>query len=478
MIALGYLSSFLYAALCILVAFVLSRLGVKKNITRKVVHIAIGFEWVILYSFFGSSFHFLTVCLVCSLLLFAEYRLRLVPALSSDGDNAPGTVYYGLAMSVMALISIILPEMMLPFGIGVFATSVGDGMAGVVGQLIKRKNPKIYGNKTLFGTLSGFLFTFFGVLLFKYCFDLPIAVWQALLVALFVASLELVSSYGLDNITVTLGAALISYAFINIPEVNGYLVPIILTPLIILLANKKRILSGLGILFAVILDVLVSVAFGNAGFLILLAFLLLSVATDKVKSAYKKKQGTHSLNSEGARGALQVLANGAMGAVCAVLFIITKSQVFAVIYVASIAEALSDTAASGIGVLSKTTFDPFKFKRCEKGISGGMSLVGTAAAILGALVISALALALGVLNLTEALTAMLCATMGMIFDSALGSLIQAKYKCPVCQKITESKTHCQTKTQRFSGLSFVNNDFVNIASNIFTALLTALIFYI
>ena len=104
MIIKGYIFSILYVLLCVLIAMTVYRLGAPKHVTRKVVHILVGFEWVILYHFFGAaSPHFLAVCLLFLLLLALEYKLKLVPIMSSDGDNAPGTVYYAVAMSVMAL---------------------------------------------------------------------------------------------------------------------------------------------------------------------------------------------------------------------------------------------------------------------------------------------------------------------------------------------------------------------------------------
>ena len=143
MIATGYLLGFGYGVLCLLAAFLLSRLGVKKAITRKLVHIFIGFEWVILYAFHGATYHFLIVCLCFLALLIVAYRKRLLQMISSDGDNAPGTVYYAVSMSLMALASLIDQRFILPFGLAVFVTSLGDGFAGLVGQHIKKHNPRI-----------------------------------------------------------------------------------------------------------------------------------------------------------------------------------------------------------------------------------------------------------------------------------------------------------------------------------------------
>ena len=145
MIFWGYLTSILYAVLCIGMGLVLYKVGVPKKFTRKLVHILVGFEWVILNYFVGPSVHFLVVCLLFLVILAIDYKMKLVPAMSSDGENAPGTVYYALAMSVMAAITLFLPDMLIPFGLGVFATSFGDGLAGVVGQAVTRHNPKIFG---------------------------------------------------------------------------------------------------------------------------------------------------------------------------------------------------------------------------------------------------------------------------------------------------------------------------------------------
>ena len=472
MILYGYITAFSYAIFCIFVAFCLNKLGLDKKYTRKIVHISVGIEWFILYHFMGESYHFLIVCLACLLLLFVEFRVHIVPALSSEGDNAPGTVYYGLAMSVMAALSLLVQDMLMSFGIGVIATSLGDGMAGIVGQLVKRRNPKIYGSKTLLGTISIFVFSFIGILLFKHIYELPIVIWQAIAVSAFAAALELISVRGFDNITVTIGAALLSYSLMYLENTTDYLVPILLTPIVIATVLSKKVLTKLGVVFAIALDVVVSVAFGNAGFLVLLTFLVLSVASDKAKAFWKSDH----MDKPEIRSGRQVLANGIVPAVCALLFIFTKNSVFTLMYIAAVAEAFSDTVASGIGVFAKNTYDPFRLKRCEQGISGGMSLVGTASSLFAALLISALSALLGMTDIITALVIAAFAFLGMIFDSLLGSLLQVKYKCSVCGKVTESKVHCGAASTKYRGISFINNDAVNLIANFFAALLALAIY--
>ena len=128
-------------------------------------------------------------------------------------------------------------------------------------------------------------------------------------------------------------------------------------------------------------------------------------------------------------------------------------------------------------MLSKSTFDPFRLQRCEAGISGGMSLIGTLFSLLAAILISLIGLAYGVLGLELCILAAICAFLGGIFDSFLGSIMQRKNKCAVCGKITERDEHCGAPTERHSGLSFVDNDIVNLLSGIFSAVLAALVCY-
>ena len=186
MIIKGYIFSTLYAMICILLAMIVSKFGVPKKYTRKLVHILVGFEWVILTHFMGAgSIHFLIVCVLFTLLLFIDYKIKIVPAMSSDGENAPGTVYYGVAMSIMAFITLFVPDMIYPFGIGVFCTSFGDGFAAVVGQLITKRNPKIYGEKSLYGGLTNVIISFLVPLVFSHLFDLGLGIHHCIFIAVF-----------------------------------------------------------------------------------------------------------------------------------------------------------------------------------------------------------------------------------------------------------------------------------------------------
>ena len=479
MIIKGYLFSLLYGAVCLLLGFLFSKIpGCSKKITRKIVHILIGFEWVILYHFFGGGVHFLIVCLLFLALLLVSYRKNLLPMISSEGDNAPGTVYYCVAMSIMSVITLILPDMIIPFGIGVFCTSLGDGFAGLIGQLMSfPKNVRIYGNKTVFGTLVNFVVCVLTVGSFNSIFDIGFHLWQIVIIALLATELELFTGRGLDNITVTLGTAFLSYFLINFNGAENYIIPILLTPLMIAFAYKKRALDVGGIIAAIVVDVAISISLGNLGFVALLTFFLGGIATDKIKKMRKKSRQNTKKRLE-RRNFIQVLANSLVATISALLFLLTREKIFVLTFAASLSEALADTTASGIGVLSGRAFDPFRMRSLAPGLSGGMSLLGTAASLIGALVIPTVFALFGAVDFIDFIVITLAAFFGAVFDSLLGSLLQVKYRCKRCGAIVETKDHCNARTVKHSGIAFVDNNLVNFASTVFAAILTAVVFII
>ncbi len=481
MVLKGYLFSLLYAFLCLGIGLGLYKIKVDKKITRKLVHILVGAEWLILYHFVGVSIHFLIVCLFFLLVLWISHRKNLMPMISSDGDNAPGTVYYALAMTVMAGICLVLPDMMLFFGIGVFCTSLGDGLAGIVGYGFnpdRTPNIRIFGNKSLFGTLITFIACFGVTYAFDAYFSLGLKAWHIVAIALFATELELVTGRGLDNITVTLGSSFLAYSFFAFSSVENYIVPILLTPAIIAFAKKKKALTTGGIIAALAVDIAISITLRSFGFCILLAFFAGGIIVDKIKKKTQKtKQNVENVEKRGScRDHIQVLANALVATVCAALYFFFDSRVFLIAFVASLAEALADTAASGVGALSGQAYDIFRRRPCQVGLSGGMSLLGTLASVVAALLVGVLALAFGEINLTEMSIITLAAVLGAFFDSLLGSLAQVKYKCSVCGSVVEREQHCGEPAVRYSGIPFVNNDLVNLASTLFAAGISAVIY--
>lgn len=476
MVLKGYIFSVLYAFLCLGLALVAYKLGMPKKYSRKLVHILVGAEWIILSHYMGATYHFLIVCVFFLMVLLVSYLKNLMPMISSESDNAPGTVYYAVAMSIMATVTVFVPEMMLPFGIGVFCTSVGDGLAGISGQLIKKHNPKIYGNKSVFGTLVNFVASFLTALVFKFVFDVNLNVWQCIAIGVLSAGLEIITVFGLDNIAITVGTALLSYGFIYYPMINDFVVPIILTPFVIAVVLERKVLTKWGLALAVLLDAVISVILGNFGFVLLASFLFGSVVIDKFKKRAKRKDNVAQKGD--CRDAVQVVSNGLMPMMMAIMYAFTHSGAFIVAYVAALGEAFADTAASGFGMYSKNVYDIFKLKKTKHGLSGGISVIGTLASLVAAFVIGFIALLFRAVDWKLMLIASLVAFLGAVFDSFLGSIFQVKYKCRKCGEITERTEHCNEATEKTSGFYFFDNDTVNLTSGLFSAILAAFAYVI
>jgi len=164
----------------------------------------------------------------------------------------------------------------------------------------------------------------------------------------------------------------------------------------------------------------------------------------------------------------QVAANGGLGVLLVVAYALWPAQDWIwLAYAGALAAVNADTWATELGVLSRI---PPRLitngKVVARGTSGGVSLLGTLAALGGALVIGLAAAWLkqdtGIA--VTVLAVSLAGLVGSLFDSWLGATLQAIYFCPVCQKETERHPRhtCGTPTERLRGWKWLNNDLVNV----------------
>ncbi|MBQ4066128.1 MAG: DUF92 domain-containing protein [Clostridia bacterium] len=235
------------------------------------------------------------------------------------------------------------------------------------------------------------------------------------------------------------------------------------------LTVKVKALTLPAALLAVVI-ILCSCVFGGWFGLTLLLSAYLTIAV--VDRALKERTSSvfKSINKKsGPRDIVQVAANGIPATVCIVLYGITEERAFLVGFSVALTEALADSIASDVGVLSKS--EPVsicRFKRISRGLSGGVSFLGTASSF-AATVLCALLYFVFFKNMGEALAVLAFGNLGCLADSIIGDLLQEKLTCKKCGALTEKPVHCDTETVHASGIPGLDNCAVNLLSNTFAA---------
>ena len=245
------------------------------------------------------------------------------------------------------------------------------------------------------------------------------------------------------------------------------LTSIILSLLLGLFAFLKKALTYPAEILAMIFAFIITYYGGLSAFLILVSVFIGSIITKLLNKEKKSEK----------RKFIQIISNVGVATFAIVLFKITANDLYLFIYAAVMAESLADTLASDIGMLSKK--DPVNiltWERSSKGLSGNISLLGVTSSLIGAFFI-ALIYFIGIeSSIRNSLVIIVSGVVGSLVDSFLGATIQVKYKCPKCNKITEKKKHCNKKTKYIRGVKWIDNNMVNLLSNLFIFLFLSITF--
>jgi uncharacterized protein (TIGR00297 family) len=173
------------------------------------------------------------------------------------------------------------------------------------------------------------------------------------------------------------------------------------------------------------------------------------------------------------RNARQVLANGGVAAVAAVLGSWSAAA-------GAIAAAAADTWATEIGA-----FSPLpprlvtSWRRVTRGTSGGITALGTLGGVAGATLIAVLVVSLSPRGVAPGFATLVSAGFaGMLADSLLGATLQGKYECPACDaRFERGNTVCHEPVQLTTGWRWLDNDAVNLAATLVGAAVAAIAAY-
>jgi uncharacterized protein (TIGR00297 family) len=264
------------------------------------------------------------------------------------------------------------------------------------------------------------------------------------------------------------------------------------------LAHKKRALTlpG-GMITAAIVGFTIFFSHYLLWSLLLLFFASSTLLTKfKENSEYKIKAMTYA-EKGGERDSIQVLANGGTALIGSLILLLTKGyfdgDVFSPLFLfiaVSVAASTADTWSTEVGTTSSS--DPVWIfnlkKRVPRGTSGGVSIRGTLASIIGSLVIALTYFIFVIaffdiqIQFHEILFLLLLVFggfLGGMIDTILGATVQAVYECPACEKMTEKTRHprCEyVKTNHKTGFKLLNNDGVNFFSGLLASLFMVAIF--
>lgn len=217
-----------------------------------------------------------------------------------------------------------------------------------------------------------------------------------------------------------------------------------------------------------------TIVFGLGGWTWAVLLLIFFSSSSALTYAFKSRKRTlvEDYAKGGRRDAGQVLSNGGIAGLFVVLHLLYAQATWPWLgFAAALAAVNADTWATELGVLDR--FPPRLItnlrKPVSKGTSGGLSVVGTLAALLGSVVVGAAAAAFSTSDqwLWFGLISV-SGLLGSLLDSLLGATVQAMYFCPTDRKETERYPlhSCGTATIHIRGWRWLNNDWVNLACSL------------
>ena len=465
----------------LIIATAVRKLGVSGEGARKLVHILLS-NWILLAL---AVYHNALACLMpaCFVILnIISYKKNIFSAIEREEDNTLGTVWYAVSLFLLCLIG---SGVGMPWiaACGMLAMGYGDGLAALIGKRFGRFYfPGVHSKKSLEGFLIVMLFSgvsVWGVCTF-YAADVfhNFPVYAALSCAVPAAALELLSPSGTDNLTLPIGVGLIVLALAWNPSSWQFFACLSITLLVLITAYYLCAITLQGLAVALLLGIILFLTGGWLCFTALVVFFILGSMVSRFGK--KRKASAADLHErEGARSTAQVLANGLPALIFAVLYCASGRKSCLLAVFACFASTAADTFASEVGMLSaREPVSILTWKKVQRGMSGGVTLLGVLGSAIGACFISVLAIPdFGIFGM------LICVLTGIgsaLLDSVFGEAFQAKYQMKQKEgktgmSMTERRTIDGEALELAKGIKWVNNDVVNFVSVFICGMLVAIL---
>lgn len=246
---------------------------------------------------------------------------------------------------------------------------------------------------------------------------------------------------------------------------------------IALIARRRGSLTTSGAIAATGIGALALMAGWSWGILLVAYFVSSSVLSHHGERE-KQKLNAAIVEKGGARDAVQVLANGGIFAVAALLAWLDPTHVvrWQALGAGVLAASASDTWATEIGTLiGGVPRSIVRWEPLPRGMSGGVTVVGTLAALAGAAFVAIVAATLSWPG-RVVVASLAGGFVGSTIDSLLGATLQTRRWCDACRTHTERAVHdCGVATRRAGGIPGFGNDAVNFVSGLAGGLLALLL---
>ena len=243
---------------------------------------------------------------------------------------------------------------------------------------------------------------------------------------------------------------------------------------IALLARRTGGLSTSGATAAAAIGT-AAIAAGWAWGALLVAFFVSSTLLSRHRASVKAERTRAVVAKRGERDAAQVLANGGVFGAAALLSLLLPWSGWMAVGAGALGAATSDTWATEVGGLAARPPRSIVSGRVlAHGTSGGVTVLGTAAAAAGAVFFG---LVVWMVRWPAAAVAgaLLGGIAGSTADSLLGATLQARRCCPSCGAITERTRHdCGASTRPAGGVRWLDNDWVNAVCTLVGAIVAGL----
>ncbi len=186
---------------------------------------------------------------------------------------------------------------------------------------------------------------------------------------------------------------------------------------------RLRVADISGLFSAAMIGIILIVFADVRWFLIMLTFFIIGAGATRYRYGEKEKLGVAQEHG-GVRGYFNVFANGLVATGAAILYGMTGSPAFVALFMASVASAAADTAASEIGVTGKTPYLITTLQPVPRGTNGGVTLRGEAAAVIASVLVAAVAWVMGVADPWMVVVTVVAGFIGTNVDSLVGATLE------------------------------------------------------